>query len=156
MNNPCRDAIKSTLALGLSTRVSTAANADGKPLSAAPTPAKHICPGEPFRLVFEAEWNDIPCFDYPLTRAKWAAECIAPLVNTQVDCLLYNLCSSDGYCCQLNSGEYLMDAFDKLPDAWVWRYRENTKRLVEADANPPITAATNAFSPSRTQTVCAG
>jgi len=92
---------------------------------------------EPFRLVFEAEWNDIPCTDYPLTPEQWAAECIAPLVNTQVDCLLYNLCSSDGYCCQLNNGELLMDTFDKLPDAWVWRYRENTKRLVAADANPP-------------------
>ena len=91
----------------------------------------------PFRLVFEAEWNDVPCTDYPISPEKWAAECIAPLVNTQVDCLLYNLCSSDGYCCQLNSGEYLMDAFEKLPDAWVWRYRENTKHLVAADANPP-------------------
>ena len=93
--------------------------------------------GPPFRLVYEAEWNDIACVDYPITPEKWAAECIAPLVNTQVDCLLYNLCSSDGYCCQLNNGEYLMDAFEKLPDAWVWRYRENTKRLVAAGANPP-------------------
>ena len=91
----------------------------------------------PFRLVFEAEWNDITCIDYPLTPEKWAAECIAPLINTQVDCLLYNLCSSDGYCCQLDSGEILMDAFDKIPDAWVWRYRENTKALAAADANPP-------------------
>ena len=91
----------------------------------------------PFRLIFEAEWNDVPCTDYPITPEKWVAECIAPLVNTEVDCLLYNLCSSDGYCCQLDNGEYLMDAVDKLPDAWVWRYRENTKHLVAAGANPP-------------------
>lgn len=100
----------------------------------------------PFRLIYEAEWNDVPCTDYPLTPEKWAAECIAPMVNTQVDCLLYNLCSSDGYCCQLNNGEYLMDAFDKLSDAWVWRYRENTKQLVAAGANPPKLAC--AFWPS--------
>ena len=101
------------------------------------TRVQHRCGQEPFRLVFEAEWNDIPCADYPLTPAKWAAECFGPLVNTQVDCLLYNLCSSDAYCCQLNNGELLMDAFDKLSSAWVWRYRENTKRLIAADANPP-------------------
>lgn len=91
----------------------------------------------PFRFIYEAEWNNVPCTDYPITPEKWAAECIAPLVNTQVDCLLYNLCSSDGYCCQLDNGEILMDAFEKLPDAWVWRYRENTKRLIAANANPP-------------------
>lgn len=91
----------------------------------------------PFQLIFEAEWNDIPCSDYPLTPEKWATECFGPLINTQVDCLLYNLCSSDAYCCQLNNGEILCDEFDKLPDAWVWRYRENTKQLIKADANPP-------------------
>jgi hypothetical protein len=91
----------------------------------------------PFRFIFEAEWNDIPCSDYPLTPERWVRECFGPLVDSQVDCLLYNLCSSDAYCCQLNSGEILCDAFDQLPDAWVWRYRENTKLLIEADANPP-------------------
>ena len=100
-------------------------------------PAEHALADPPFRLVYEAEWNDVACTDYPISPEKWAAECIAPLVNTQVDCLLYNLCSSDGYCCQLDNGEYLMDAFEKLPDAWVWRYRENTKHLVAHDANPP-------------------
>ena len=48
-----------------------------------------IAPADPpFRLIFEAEWNDIPCSDYPLTPERWAAECFGPLVNTQVDCLL--------------------------------------------------------------------
>ena len=92
---------------------------------------------KPFNLIYEAEWNDIPCADYPLTPEKWVAECIRPLVNTQVDTLFYNLCSSDGYCCQLQNGQILMDNFEKLGDAWVWRYRENTKRLIECGANPP-------------------
>ncbi len=91
----------------------------------------------PFRLIFEAEWNDMPCSDFPLTRERWVEECIHPLLGTQVDTLLYNLCSSDGYVCELKNGELLMDDFDQLGDAWVWRYRENTKRLIEADANPP-------------------
>lgn len=91
----------------------------------------------PFRLIFEAEWNDIVCADYPLTPAQWIGECIRPLAGTHVDCLLYNLCSSDAYCCGLEHGEILCDAFDTLEDAWVWRYRENTKKLVEADGNPP-------------------
>ena len=54
-----------------------------------------------------------------------------------MDTLLYNLCSSDAYCCELKSGELLCDSFDQLGNAWVWRYRENTKRLIAADANPP-------------------
>src|SRR5580693_6081450 len=91
---------------------------------------------EPFRLVFEAEWNDIFCTDYPLTPRRWVAECIAPLAGTQVDTLLYNLCSSDEYCNQLNHGELLISAFDKVPDAWVWRYRENIRRLIAAGVNP--------------------
>jgi hypothetical protein len=91
----------------------------------------------PFRLIYEAEWNDMPCADYPLTRERWVAECIQPLAGTQVDTLLYNLCSSDGYCCELKTGELLCDSFDQLGNAWVWRYRENTKRLIAADANPP-------------------
>ena len=92
---------------------------------------------KPFNLIYEAEWNDIPCVDYPLTPEKWVAESIRPLVNTQVDTLFYNLCSSDGYCCGLETGQILMDNFDKLGDAWVWRYRENTKNLIAHDANPP-------------------
>ena len=91
----------------------------------------------PFRLIFETEWNDIPCADYPLTPERWVEECIRPLAGTQVDTILYNLCSSDGYVAELKSGELLMHDFDKLGDAWVWRYRENTKKLIEADANPP-------------------
>ena len=51
----------------------------------------------PFRLIFETEWNDMPCADYPLTRERWVEECIHPLAGTQVDTMLYNLCSSDGY-----------------------------------------------------------
>ena len=92
---------------------------------------------KPFSVIYEAEWNDIPCVDYPLTPQKWAAECIRPLVDTHVDTLFYNLCSSDGYCCGLENGQILMDNFDQVGDAWVWRYRENTKLLIEADANPP-------------------
>jgi len=92
---------------------------------------------KPFNLIYEAEWNDIPCVDYPLTPEKWASESIRPLVGTQVDALFYNLCSSDGYCCGLENGQILMDNFEKVGNAWVWRYRENTKKLIEADANPP-------------------
>jgi len=92
---------------------------------------------QPFRLIFEAEWNDIVCADYPLTAEQWIGECIRPLAGTKVDTLLYNLCSSDGFCCGLDSGEILCDEFDEIADAWVWRYRENTKKLIEADANPP-------------------
>jgi hypothetical protein len=92
---------------------------------------------QPFRLIFEAEWNDIVCADYPLTAEQWVGECIRPLASTQVDTLLYNLCSSDGFCCGLESGEILCDEFDPVDSAWVWRYRENTKKLIEADANPP-------------------
>lgn len=91
----------------------------------------------PFGLIFEAEWNDIVCADYPLTAEQWIGECIRPLAGTQVDTLLYNLCSSDGFCCGLESGEILCDEFDEMADAWVWRYRENVKKLIEADANPP-------------------
>ena len=92
---------------------------------------------KPFHLIYEAEWNDIPCSDYPLTPEKWVAESIRPLVNTQVDALFYNLCSSDGFVCRLENGQILMDNFEKLGDAWVWRYRENTKNLIAHDANPP-------------------
>ncbi len=84
----------------------------------------------PFRLIFETEWNDMPCADYPLTRERWVEECIHPLAGTQVDTILYNLCSSDGYVAELKSGELLMDDFDKLGDAWVCRYRENTNNLI--------------------------
>ena len=92
---------------------------------------------QPFKLIWEAEWNDIVCADYPLTPKIWIDESIRPLVGTKVDTLLYNLCSSDAYCCGLESGEILCDEFDIVSDAWVWRYRENTKKLIDADANPP-------------------
>lgn len=91
----------------------------------------------PFRLIWEAEWNDIPCADYPLTKERWLEECIQPLVGTHVDAIFYNLCSSDGYVAELKTGELLMNDFEQLGDAWCWRYRENTKKLIEADANPP-------------------
>ena len=94
-------------------------------------------PEQPFRIIYEAEWNDIVCVDYPLTPEVYVRESIQPLVNTQVDALFYNLCSSDAYCCGLDNGEILCDAFDPMADAWVWRYRENVKKLLEADANPP-------------------
>ncbi|MAE62736.1 MAG: hypothetical protein CMJ18_00565 [Phycisphaeraceae bacterium] len=95
---------------------------------------------KPFHVIYEAEWNDIVCVDYPLTPEKYVTESIQPLVNSHVDTLFYNLCSSDAYCCGLEHGEILCDAFDKLGDAWVWRYRENVKKLLEADANPPAIA----------------
>ncbi|MFM1550674.1 MAG: hypothetical protein ACKJSG_14815 [Lentisphaeria bacterium] len=92
---------------------------------------------KPFNFIYEAEWNDVPCSDYPLTPERWVAESIRPLENSQVDTLFYNLCSSDGYVCDLDSGQILMDNCETLTDAWVWRYRENTKKLIAADANPP-------------------
>ena len=92
---------------------------------------------KPYSFIYEAEWNDIPCSDYPLTPERFVAESIRLLENTQVDALFYNLCSSDGYCCDLNSGEILMGNCETLSDAWVWRYRENTRKMIEADANPP-------------------
>ena len=91
----------------------------------------------PFRVIYEGEWNDIMCVDYPLTKEKLLAEDMHPLLNTQVDALTYNLCSSDGYCCELEKGELLMRSVEKFDDAWCWRYRENTKKLIEAGANPP-------------------
>ena len=97
-------------------------------------------PAPPFRVIYEAEWNDIVCVDYPLTPEKYVTESIQPLVNTHVDALFYNLCSSDAYCCGLEHGEILCDAFEQMADAWVWRYRENVKKLIEADANPPAIA----------------
>jgi len=97
-------------------------------------PAK---PEKPFNIIFEGEWNDIPCADYPLTPERWAAETIRPLANTHVDTLFYNLCSSDGYVCELQNGELLLGNVDKFDHAWMWRYRENTRRLIEAGANPP-------------------
>jgi hypothetical protein len=114
-----------------------ASAAAGAATAAGEAVAKKADGEAPFRLIFETEWNDMPCADYPLTKERWVEECIHPLVGTQVDTILYNLCSSDGYVAELKSGELLMDSFDKLGDAWVWRYRENTKKLIEADANPP-------------------
>ncbi len=91
----------------------------------------------PFRLIYEGEWNDIVCVDYPLTKQKLLEEDMHPLLNTQVDAFTYNLCSSDGYCCELENGELLMRSVEKFDDAWAWRYRENIKKLIEAGANPP-------------------
>jgi hypothetical protein len=34
-------------------------------------PAK---PEKPFNIIFEGEWNDIPCADYPLTPERWVEE----------------------------------------------------------------------------------
>ena len=48
----------------LRSSLTAAGAAAAAPLSAA-TPAKvEVQP--PFRLIFETEWNDIPCADYPL------------------------------------------------------------------------------------------
>ena len=91
----------------------------------------------PFRLIWEGEWNDIVCADYPITPERYVEEDLHPLVNTHVDCLLYNLCSSDAYVCELETGELMMRSVEQFDDAWCWRYRENTRRMVEADANPP-------------------
>src|SRR5215472_12257488 len=79
--------------------------------AAAPAPQNPSQPAvqPPFRLIFETEWNDMPCADYPLTRERWVEECIHPFVGTQVDTIFYNLCSSDGYVAELKSGELLMD-----------------------------------------------
>ena len=77
---------------------------------------------QPFKIIYEGEWNDIVCVDFPLTPEKYVTESIQPLVNTHVDTLFYNLCSSDAYCCGLENGEILCDAFDLMGDAWVWRY----------------------------------
>jgi hypothetical protein len=92
---------------------------------------------QPFRIIYEGEWNDVVCVDYPLTQEKYVMESIQPLVNTHVDTLFYNLCSSDAYCCGLENGEILCSVFDPVGDAWVWRYRENVNALLEAGANPP-------------------
>ena len=32
----------------------------------------------PFRFIFETEWNDIVCADYPLTRERWVEGCYSP------------------------------------------------------------------------------
>lgn len=111
-------------------------------LPAAPSPYStggSRCDNEepPFRLIWEAEWNDVPCSDYLLTPERWAKESFAPLANTHVDALAYNVCSSDGYIAQLENGELLLDDVEQLEDAWYWRYRENSKRLIKAGANPP-------------------
>jgi hypothetical protein len=119
------------------TLVSTSAVTASRPGATVADASSSEAKAPPFRLIFEAEWNDMPCADYPLTKERWVEECIRPLMSTQVDTLLYNLCSSDGYVCELKNGELLMDHFDQLADAWVWRYRENTKKLIAADANPP-------------------
>ena len=92
---------------------------------------------QPFHIIYEGEWNDIACVDYPLTPEVYVRESMRPLENSHVDALFYNLCSSDAYCCGLESGEILCDQFDPLGDAWVWRYRENVKKMLEAGANPP-------------------
>ena len=75
----------------------------------------------PLRLIWEGEWNDIVCADYPLAPKRYVEEVFHPLLNTHADCLLYNLCSSDAYCCELEQGEPLMGGVDKFDDAWVWR-----------------------------------
>jgi hypothetical protein len=132
MNSDRRQFIRNAAAV-----VAASANA-GTPAEAAErleAPPQH---GKaPFRFIFEAEWNDMPCADYPLTPERWIQECIQPLAGTHVDTLLYNLCSSDAYCCELKHGELLCDSFPQLGNAWVWRYRENTKKIIAADANPP-------------------
>lgn len=56
---------------------------------------------QPFRIIYEGEWNDIACVDFPLTPEVYVRESMRPLENSHVDALFYNLCSSDAYCCGL-------------------------------------------------------
>src|SRR5438445_6385180 len=100
------------------TALGAAASSAASPASAGEAASRNVSGDAPFRLIFETEWNDMPCADYPLTRERWVEECIHPLAGTQVDTMLYNLCSSDGYVAELKSGELLMHDFDKLGDAW--------------------------------------
>src|SRR5437867_2431373 len=99
MSSSRRDFLKAVAAVG-GTSVS-----NGALLAKYSEPANSAATDEqtrpPFRLIWEGEWNDIPCTDYPLTPERWAEEAMAPLVNTHVDALAYNLCSSDGYVCDL-------------------------------------------------------
>ena len=39
---------------------------------------------KPFHVIYEAEWNDIVCVDFPLTPEKYVTESIQPFVNTHV------------------------------------------------------------------------
>ena len=55
----------------------------------------------PFRVMWEGEWNDIVCADYPMTPERYIRETMHPLLNTDVDCLVYNVASSDAYCAEL-------------------------------------------------------
>ena len=132
-----REFVKAAVTTGVAGSVLTSAD-DARPAPAIQNASDKKRP--PFRLIYEAEWNDVPCSEYPITPDTWVKECFRPLKETQVDALFYNLCSSDGYVCELKNGQILMDNFEQLGDAWVWRYRENTKRLIEADANPPKVA----------------
>ena len=50
---------------------------------------------QPFHFIWEAEWYDIADTDYPLTPERWVTESCHHLIGTQVDCLTYNLWSSD-------------------------------------------------------------
>ena len=92
---------------------------------------------QPFHFIWEAEWYDIADTDYPLTPERWVKESFHHLVGTQVDCLTYNLWSSDHAVAQLDSSEIPAQHLEQVERSWVWRTRENTKQLIEADANPP-------------------
>ena len=137
MSSNRRNFLKGVAAAGGTAAAAGTLSASTGAASAA-TGESHGGKGElPFRLIWEGEWNDVPCSDYPLTPERWAKEALAPLVNTHVDALAYNVCSSDGYVAQLEHGELLLDNVEQFEDAWYWRYRENTKGLIKAGANPP-------------------
>ena len=97
---------------------------------------------QPFHFIWEAEWYDIADTDYPLTPERWVRESFHHLIGTQVDCLTYNLWSSDHAVAQLNSSEIPAEHLDRIEKSWVWRTRENVRKLIAAGANPPDMAVT--------------
>src|SRR5665213_2087929 len=124
-----RTFLKQALGTAAAFEISQNASAQQPPLGERDQP--------PFRFIFETEWKDIVCADYPLTRKRWVEECIHPLASTQVDTILHNPCSSDAYVCELKNRELMANDVLQFDNSWVWRYRENTKKIIEADANSP-------------------
>ena len=88
-----REFVKAAVTTGVAGSVLASAD-DARPAPAIQNASDKKRP--PFRLIYEAEWNDVPCSEYPITPDTWVKECFRPLKETQVDALFYNLCSSDG------------------------------------------------------------
>ena len=63
------------------TALGAAASSAASPASAGEAASRNVSGDAPFRLIFETEWNDMPCADYPLTRERWVEECIHPLAE---------------------------------------------------------------------------